>query len=152
MKILVNLPTNHRSTCMISKILLAADRDSSLNPHCVSLMDFTANVHTSMWKPCIRIVLNKLRVAVDSFSRCARDPMASASHFQSFLVTRWRLPSSLEKSANFVAPSASAKSRKRPRLLCIPWNENFSANFSILQTSNSPSGQHRPFRSSPPAP
>lgn len=107
-------PTYHLSTCISPKILRAADLVSSLNPHWVSFMVFTANIHTSKWKPCIKIVLKRLLVAIESCSKCARDPIASASFFQSFCVIFFKLSSSLLKSENFVAPSASANRQYRP--------------------------------------
>jgi hypothetical protein len=98
----------HRSTCINLKILLAADRLSSLKPHCVSrTLPILPKMRTSAWNPCIKIVLKKLLFALDSSSRCALEPIVIASSFQ-LGANFCMLCSSFEKSENFVAPSASA--------------------------------------------
>lgn len=65
----------HRSTCIISNKIWAVRRVNNLKPHWVSRTPRTANSQTRKWKPCIKIVRKKLRVATASSSRWAREPM-----------------------------------------------------------------------------
>ena len=51
---------------------------NNLKPHCVSLISLTTNNQTRKWKPYIRTVRKKDRVATDSSSKCARDPQETA--------------------------------------------------------------------------
>lgn len=74
--------------------------------------------------------LNKLRVANDSFSRWALDPITSAMLLATspgwvsgltFTVSL-RLSSNFVRSSNFEAPSASANRIRAPLALWTPWN------------------------------
>lgn len=106
----------HRSTCIISNSVRAVRLVNNLKPHWVSRTPRTANSQTRKWNPCIRIVRKKLRVATASSWRWAREPITIpfSVHF-SFSST-----SSLLKSLNLVAPSASANKMYFPRELWTP--------------------------------
>ena len=71
----------HLSTWRFEKVLKAAVLVRSLKPHCVSLIPLTQRNQTRKWKPYIKIVLNKVLLATESFSKDLLEPHAIISAF-----------------------------------------------------------------------
>ena len=118
----------HLSMCRVLNIFLAVLRlinwkyfsksmtiswsdDLTLNPHWVSWTVLTAKIQTQAWKPYMRRVLMAVLLAILSFSKWDLDPQTTPS---SSLVISSRHFSSLDKSLNVVAPSASANNKFSP--------------------------------------